>query len=149
MAISPWWGKLAAFADCPPFTHGRQGPHSHLSRVPHLSCFILRASVCWQEELKEALKLRPELDGLLHLGLRSRSLEQCFTEMDLDGDGAIQYEEFKFFCDKSASSPAVVFASIDADGDGNLTLVCLCCDEIRTMRAADGPALRCTRGRRN
>ena len=79
--------------------------------------------VRWQEELTEALKLRPELDGLLHLGLKSRSVEDCFKEMDLDGDGAIQYEEFKFFCDKSASSPAIVFASIDADGDGNLTLV--------------------------
>merc|ERR1712070_544389 len=74
------------------------------------------------EELTEALKLRPELDGLLHLGLKSRSVEDCFKEMDLDGDGAFQYEEFKFFCDKSASSPAIVFAPIDADGDGNLTL---------------------------
>ena len=68
--------------------------------------------------------------------------------MDLDGDGAIQVnmrrdpatghqlllnrlllqlDEFRFFCDKSASSPAAMFASIDADGDGNLTLVSRAC----------------------
>ena len=67
--------------------------------------------------------------------------------MDLDGDGAIQVnmrrapatghqlllnrlllqlDEFRFFCDNCSSNPEVVFASIDADGDGNLTKGELC-----------------------
>ena len=110
-----------------------------------------------QQELKEALKERPELDGILHLGLGARSVEGCFKAMDIDGDGNITAEEWCAFCDKSSLKiyawknnakteapvveeaaanlkqnpaamlqllpPKAIFASIDTDGDGQLTLV--------------------------
>ena len=40
-------------------------------------------------ELSDAVKARPELDEVLHLGLARRSVEAVFKEMDLDGDGEI------------------------------------------------------------
>ena len=39
------------------------------------------------------------------------------------GAAVHQMEEFTIFCEKSADSPEAIFASIDADGDGQLSLV--------------------------
>ena len=68
-----------------------------------------------------------DLDDDGAIQVRGQTIPCEDHKLCLSDGGAMQVEEFQFFCDKSASSPAAMFASIDADGDGNLTLVGKAC----------------------